>query len=234
MSTNQQPGPDFAYQAPAEKPAAPQASAKTKPPRWAGAVGAGLAGLILGGIVMSGGPSDEELKAALVRADQVEAAMAEAADENEADVDALTEEVAEAKRAMAEAEARAEGAEAAALKSAEAKLAKRVADAEAKLAARAKEVGTKEASVLAREKAVGTAEAVAAANTFDGDGVYLVGDDIQPGTYKSEGGSTCYWARQDSNGGIIDNELVSGPTIVTVRASDFSLKVSGCAPFTRR
>jgi hypothetical protein len=66
-----------------------------------------------------------------------------------------------------------------------------------------------------------------AAGTFS-EGVYEVGVDIQPGKYRSEGGDGCYWARLDENQEIIDNDLRSGPTIVTVRESDAYLELNRC------
>jgi hypothetical protein len=64
------------------------------------------------------------------------------------------------------------------------------------------------------------------------DGLYLVGTDITPGEYKSDGpgaGGHCYWARlRDSAGSdIIANNLTEGPTRVTAVAGEY-LEVSGC------
>jgi uncharacterized protein YlxW (UPF0749 family) len=93
---------------------------------------------------------------------------------------------------------------------------------------------SQQAELAAREQAVAVAEAKKAASTFPGDGVYLVGDDVQPGTYKSEGGTACYWERQSADGDIIDNYIGSGPTVVTIAPSDFSIEVNNCASFTLR
>lgn len=94
-------------------------------------------------------------------------------------------------------------------------------------------LANREAAITAREKAVGGAEAAAKANTFAGDGVYLVGTDIQPGTYKSAGGDGCYWSRNSKSGDILGNDLGDGPTVVVVNASDFSLSVRDCAEFRK-
>ncbi len=175
-------------------------------------------------MVTACGVSEDDLVAAQDRADKAEAAQAAAADE-----------LATAKGQIDNAQRRVEQAEgelalaATQIKTAEAAAA---AKAAAGVKARVDALAAKEAAVLAREKAVGTAEAEAAANTFEGDGLYIVGDDIKPGTYKSDGGEGCYWERQSKGGEIIDNDLSNGSTVVTVRASDFSLKVSRCAPFT--
>lgn len=98
-------------------------------------------------------------------------------------------------------------------------------------------VKTREAAVGKREKAVGIAEATAAANTFSGDGTYLVGTDIAPGTYKAAPATSgnCYYARlRDLTGGlnsIIDNNNTSGPLVVQVSPNDKALEVTGCADF---
>jgi hypothetical protein len=63
-------------------------------------------------------------------------------------------------------------------------------------------------------------------------GTYLVGTDVQPGTYRvlpTDGSIPhSYWARLDKSGNIIDNDLVEdGPSVVTIKASDFAIKVTG-------
>lgn len=89
----------------------------------------------------------------------------------------------------------------------------------------------------ARESAIATAEAVAASNTFTGDGTFLVGQEIQPGTWRSQGGSGCYWKRLDSLDGssqnIIDNENARGPTIVTIAPTDVAFHTDDCGTWTR-
>jgi hypothetical protein len=85
-----------------------------------------------------------------------------------------------------------------------------------------------------REGAIKSAEAVVASNTFAGDGTFVVGTDVQPGLYRSEGGPKCYWARLNASGDdIIDNELASGPAVLTIQPSDGLIKTSRCAPFTK-
>jgi hypothetical protein len=66
-------------------------------------------------------------------------------------------------------------------------------------------------------------------------GTYLVGYDIQPGTYKgqagSDAGSSCYWERLQSVAGgfdaILANDNATGQFYVQVLPSDFALK-TGC------
>jgi hypothetical protein len=98
-------------------------------------------------------------------------------------------------------------------------------------------VKSREDAVSKREAAVQQAEQGLRATAFDGDGVYLVGRDIQPGTYSSPGpsGDQCYWARESSpnDSDIIDNHLGAGPTVVQVLPSDVALRVDGCQPFKK-
>ncbi|MHC1557555.1 hypothetical protein ACR9E3_01280 [Actinomycetospora sp. C-140] len=83
-----------------------------------------------------------------------------------------------------------------------------------------------------------TAETDADPNTFSG-GTYVVGQDIQPGTYRTQGeGSFCGWSRnRDTTGefdAIIANGIVQGPTTVTVRGSDGAVEFSGDCTWTKR
>jgi len=62
-----------------------------------------------------------------------------------------------------------------------------------------------------------------------GDGIYKVGADIKPGSYRTVGGSDCYYARlrTDDNSDIIANNITSGPQRMTVRSSDGYVEFSG-------
>lgn len=63
------------------------------------------------------------------------------------------------------------------------------------------------------------------------DGTYIVGENIQSGTYVIEQATSgCYWERLDSAGQIIDNNFISGSTRVevTIRGTDYSFNSSGC------
>jgi hypothetical protein len=73
------------------------------------------------------------------------------------------------------------------------------------------------------------------ATSFRGEGVYRVGVDIAPGTYRTAGpasGRSCYWERQSAFGGgfdaIIANESLRGPGVVTILPTDKGFKTSGC------
>jgi hypothetical protein len=100
------------------------------------------------------------------------------------------------------------------------------------------EVSKADAAVKTREKAVGTAEAEAAANTVS-DGMWTVGEDIKPGTYRTTDnvGSRCYWGiyRSGSNGDdIIDNDIPGGgkPTVKLSKGQDF--KSSNCGNWQKK
>lgn len=82
--------------------------------------------------------------------------------------------------------------------------------------------------------------AAAPGDTVAGSGTYLVGDDIQPGTYKTAGPGSlgmCYWERaKDSSGGfesIIANDNLTGQGVVTIKSSDKVFKTEGCQAWVK-
>lgn len=81
-----------------------------------------------------------------------------------------------------------------------------------------------------------------AAATIPGEGTFVVGSDIKPGTYKTTGPSdsdlpNCYWARLDSTSGdfddIIANGNPGGQTTITISSSDKAFETSGCAEWEK-
>lgn len=64
------------------------------------------------------------------------------------------------------------------------------------------------------------------------DGTHLVGSDIQPGTYRNDGTSSCYWARLSGTGGtvedIIANDNPRGQAYVTIDPSDIAFESKNC------
>lgn len=77
----------------------------------------------------------------------------------------------------------------------------------------------------------------AEAEQIPGDGVFLVGRDIKPGTYRSEGPQGepiiyCAWARLSGTGGegkdIISGDASKGAETVTIAATDKAFRTSGC------
>ena len=67
-------------------------------------------------------------------------------------------------------------------------------------------------------------QAVTASEDGIGDGVWLVGEEIKPGTYQAPGKELCYWARLRGFSGdskdIIAYDATSGKTIVAILESD--------------
>ncbi|MEU8279240.1 hypothetical protein ACFYOK_38210 [Microbispora bryophytorum] len=75
--------------------------------------------------------------------------------------------------------------------------------------------------------------------TMAGDGQYLVGEDIKPGTYKTagtDGGFACYWARLRNATGefsaIIANDNITGPARVTLKKGEY-FETKRCQPWKR-
>ncbi|MGW5202002.1 hypothetical protein [Streptomyces spiralis] len=72
------------------------------------------------------------------------------------------------------------------------------------------------------------------ADSFSGEGEYVVGEDIKPGTYKTagpDGGFGCYWERaKDASGefdSIIANNNLEGPGRVTLNKGEY-FKTNRC------
>jgi hypothetical protein len=84
-----------------------------------------------------------------------------------------------------------------------------------------------------------TAEAAGPSGSIEGDGTFLVGEDVAPGTYRAAAASSgnCYWARlKDLNGNvnsIVANGNTSGPVLLRVAPSDYAIETTGCETFKR-
>jgi hypothetical protein len=94
-----------------------------------------------------------------------------------------------------------------------------------------------EAELQAWEDELYGAEAAAAADTIT-DGVWTVGVDVEPGTYRATNvSSDCYWATLEtgSNGSdIVDNDLPGGgnPTVTLEEGWDF--QTDGCGDWVKQ
>jgi hypothetical protein len=70
-----------------------------------------------------------------------------------------------------------------------------------------------------------------------GDGTFIVGTDITPGTYRAPGGDACYWSRlkgfTGDLGDVIANDLPSGSTLITIAKTDEGFSTSGCGTWKR-
>lgn len=73
--------------------------------------------------------------------------------------------------------------------------------------------------------------------TTFGDGTYIVGTDIEAGTYKNQGGDGCYYSRLSGFGGtlgnILANENTNDVAIVTIRSTDKGFTSSRCGTWTK-
>lgn len=73
--------------------------------------------------------------------------------------------------------------------------------------------------------------------SFD-DGTYIVGTDLEPGTYRNTGDQGCYWARLSGFGGttdeIISNDNTDTAAIVTISTSDKGFQSNGCGTWTKQ
>ena len=73
-------------------------------------------------------------------------------------------------------------------------------------------------------------------NTMFEDGMFIVGTDITPGTYRNTGGQNCYYARLSGFGNTVDdiiaNNNIDTPTIVTIAATDKGFQSVGCGTWT--
>ncbi|WP_406346927.1 hypothetical protein [Streptomyces sp. NBC_00648] len=75
------------------------------------------------------------------------------------------------------------------------------------------------------------------AGQIPGDGVFLIGRDIEPGTYRSEGPqgdpiTYCNWARLSGTSGeikdVISSDSSKGAETVTIAATDKAFRSNGC------
>jgi hypothetical protein len=70
-----------------------------------------------------------------------------------------------------------------------------------------------------------------------GDGTYIVGVDISPGTWRAGGGGSCYWERRRGFGGsitdIIANNFGGGSQVVTIGPSDKGFQSKDCGVWTK-
>ena len=77
------------------------------------------------------------------------------------------------------------------------------------------------------------------ASSFSGEGEFVEGEDIKPGTYKTagpEGGFGCYWERAENASGefdaIIANNNLNGPGRVTLNNGEY-FKTNRCQEWKR-
>ncbi len=107
----------------------------------------------------------------------------------------------------------------------------------AELDARAADLDAREADLAQREDAVAVLEQQAADGSLPGDGLYLVGTEVAPGTYRAESGGDCYWERLSGLSGSFDDLIANGlgaaDATVTIQSSDTAFSSSGCGRWSR-
>ena len=70
-------------------------------------------------------------------------------------------------------------------------------------------------------------------STFD-DGSYLVGVDVQPGTYQTKGvGDLCYADTESETGEILDQEVQYGTVTFVIHPDAYTFESSGCGTWTK-
>lgn len=79
--------------------------------------------------------------------------------------------------------------------------------------------------------------AITTSKTSFGDGDFIVGTDMVPGTYRNAGSSGCYWARLSgfghTLGDIIANDNTDTQAVVTIDASDKGFESSNCGTWNK-
>ena len=102
------------------------------------------------------------------------------------------------------------------------------------IAARAAEVKAREREVREDARALQRRIGVVERSKF-GDGIFIVGKEVKPGTYRSRGGGSCYWARLSGFGGsdIIVNGGFNRNQIVTISSSDRGFESRSCGTWYR-
>lgn len=130
---------------------------------------------------------------------------------------------------VAEAEARIKSADRRAREEAN----RTLAGARAKVRSDASALNRRKAELDRREAKITGLERTADRNSFDGEGTYVVGTDIKPGTYRAAASPGCYWARLASldTSNIIDNDNADGPVVLQVLPSDKAVTVTRCGEF---
>ncbi|MGH3022573.1 MAG: hypothetical protein ACRDNI_02855 [Gaiellaceae bacterium] len=106
-------------------------------------------------------------------------------------------------------------------------------DREAELDQRAGDLRQRARELDERAAAIRRQERIIARSTF-GNGVYLVGTDVPPGSYVARrAGSSCYWERASRNGeDIILNHFGGGQARATLNAGEL-FSTDGCGTWRR-
>lgn len=72
------------------------------------------------------------------------------------------------------------------------------------------------------------------ATEVPGDGIWIVGEDVVPGTYTAEGGDLCMWQRLKAFTPDLDSVIrMGGDPKVTVEAGDAAFLTTACGAWSR-
>jgi outer membrane murein-binding lipoprotein Lpp len=159
-------------------------------------------------------------------------------------VDRLSADVSGLRQDLVDAEGRRRADVEAARRDTEAGLADDIARQQAELDHRAEALDGREADLDDREDGLDDREAdltvleeQAADGSIPGDGLYLVGEEVEPGTYRASHGADCYWERLSGASGdfgdLITNGLGAADATVTIQASDYAFSTQSCGSWTR-
>lgn len=113
------------------------------------------------------------------------------------------------------------------------KLERQAGDARASLRGQKRKIAAASSQLSKLRSEISGARATIARNTVAGTGTFVVGSDIQPGTYRADARPGCYWARLNSldTSDIADNDNADGPIVIEVLPTDKALETDGCADF---
>ncbi len=78
---------------------------------------------------------------------------------------------------------------------------------------------------------------ITTSKTSFGEGMFIVGTDMEPGTYRNSGATSCYWARLSGFGHTLDDIIANGnadaQAVVAIAASDKGFTSSRCGAWTK-
>lgn len=106
---------------------------------------------------------------------------------------------------------------------------------------RINDISDREAALTAGEARLKTDQAALDEKTRQvqstqfGDGVHIVGSTVVPGVYSITSSTGCYYVWKTSTGSdaqIIDNNIVNGPAVVTLKPGDI-FETSRCGTWTK-
>lgn len=211
---------------PAYPPTASEIPKKVRKTLWF-VVGAGIGGLLIGGLFGAGTSAGP-----MADLESANASQTRQITELRTEIETKAAQVAEAESAASKASASADAAIA--------EMETSIAAQEETLASRQEELDTAEAEQKQAQKEFDAAVKDRESNTF-GRGIFEVGVDVKPGKYKTSGpdGSNpvgCYYAwldSSDADADILNNNIVNGKATATLKNGQF-FENSSCEDFVKQ